>query len=233
MAGKPGTARGWCSLHYQRWQRHGDPFAIAKRKRSICDVDECEKFVKTNGLCSMHETRLRRHGSPIARLKGEVVNGKRICPGCDEDKPLADYSPHRGTKSQLAPYCKPCQAARAAANRRRPTYLRSPRDPEKEREYARRWRMANPEKVRANFDAYKARKAGALVEAFTRKEIFDRDGWMCHICSTAIDPAVAYPHPLSASLDHVIPLVRGGEHSRANVAAAHLTCNASKKDRVW
>lgn len=233
IAGKPGTARGWCSVHYQRWQRHGDPLADVTRKRSVCEIDECENFVQTNGLCSKHETRRRRHGSPVARLKGEVVDGKRVCPGCGEDKPIGDYSPHRSKPLGLSTYCKRCQATRTAKNRQRPGWVRSPRDPEKDRQYAQRWRAANPEKVRAFHDAYKARKSNALVEMFTRKEIFDRDGWQCHICRTEIDPEVAYPHPLSASLDHVVPLIRGGAHSRANVAAAHFTCNSSKKDRVW
>jgi 5-methylcytosine-specific restriction endonuclease McrA len=233
IAGKPGTARGWCSAHYQRWKNHGDPLADVTRRRSVCEIDECEKFVKTNGLCSMHESRLRRKGSPEARLAGEVVDGKRICPGCGEDKAVADFSPNKATKSGVAVYCKPCQAMKTAASRQRPGWVRSPRDCQQARQYSRSWRAANPEKVRANHDAYKARKAGAMVEDFTRKEILDRDGWKCHICSTDIDPQLPYPHPLSASLDHVVPLIRGGAHSRANVAAAHFTCNSSKRDRVW
>jgi hypothetical protein len=222
-------------VHYQRWQKHADPLYVAppRERVIVCTVAGCDLAVKATGLCSKHHTRLLRYGVATARLKGEVVDGKRICPGCGEDKPLTDYSPHRGTKSGLQVYCKPCSAARTAAGRRRPGWTRSPRDPEQDRQYACRWRAANPEKVKATHDAYKARKRGALVEQFPRIEIFDRDGWMCHICRTAIDPATAYPHPLSASLDHVFPLVRGGTHSRANVAAAHLTCNSSKKDRVW
>jgi 5-methylcytosine-specific restriction endonuclease McrA len=37
---------------------------------------------------------------------------------------------------------------------------------------------------------------------------------------------------MSASVDHIIPLVLGGEHSMANVQAAHLVCNLRKGDRL-
>lgn len=37
---------------------------------------------------------------------------------------------------------------------------------------------------------------------------------------------------MSRSLDHVIPLNKGGPHTLANVATAHLRCNISKKDRL-
>ncbi|NKT05174.1 hypothetical protein GS485_11095 [Rhodococcus hoagii] len=42
---------------------------------------------------------------------------------------------------------------------------------------------------------------------------------------------MVYPHPKSASLDHVIPLSCGGAHDPSNVALAHLACNVAKGDR--
>jgi HNH endonuclease len=36
------------------------------------------------------------------------------------------------------------------------------------------------------------------------------------------------PDPLSKSLDHLIPLSRGGTHEPANVSLAHLRCNVSR-----
>lgn len=72
----------------------------------------------------------------------------------------------------------------------------------------------------------------AAYETFDAWEIGERDGWVCHICDGAIDSALAYPDPASKSIDHIVPLVKGGEHTRANVAITHLVCNIKKKDRV-
>jgi len=80
--------------------------------------------------------------------------------------------------------------------------------------------------------ARRARKTGATVESFTHAEIFERDAWMCGICSEPVDQALAYPHPRSSSLDHIVPLSLDGEHSRANTRLAHLDCNKRRGARV-
>jgi 5-methylcytosine-specific restriction endonuclease McrA len=59
-------------------------------------------------------------------------------------------------------------------------------------------------------------------------EVFARDGWVCQVCDAAVDPVRRYPDPLSASLDHVLPLSRGGDHSRDNSRLAHLICNVKR-----
>lgn len=63
---------------------------------------------------------------------------------------------------------------------------------------------------------------------FPRLEIFERDGWMCGICGDPVDPELAHPEPLSASLDHVVPLAQGGRHVRSNCQCTHLVCNLRK-----
>jgi 5-methylcytosine-specific restriction endonuclease McrA len=73
-----------------------------------------------------------------------------------------------------------------------------------------------------------ARQAEAVVPA----EVHARDGWTCRLCGLPIDPEVAWPDPMSASVDHIVPLSRGGLHSMINVQSAHLGCNSSKRDRV-
>lgn len=70
--------------------------------------------------------------------------------------------------------------------------------------------------------------ASVTVEDFDITEIYERDGWICQICMEPIDPSLKGPHPRSKSIDHIVPLARGGEHSRANTQAAHLSCNCRK-----
>lgn len=73
---------------------------------------------------------------------------------------------------------------------------------------------------------------GAVVEKFSSAEVFERDGWVCGICDEAIERELSHPDPRSCSLDHIIPLSLGGEHSQANTRAAHLDCNVRRGNRM-
>jgi len=41
------------------------------------------------------------------------------------------------------------------------------------------------------------------------------------------------PHPKAPTIDHVIPLSKGGTHEPANVQLAHYYCNSIKADGAW
>lgn len=85
----------------------------------------------------------------------------------------------------------------------------------------------------ARWEARAALKRGAPdSETFPRREVFDRDGWICGICHDPVDPDCPWPEPMSPSLDHVIPVTRGGSHSRANTQCSHLVCNIRKGNRT-
>ncbi|WP_385618556.1 HNH endonuclease [Streptomyces sp. P8-A8] len=80
--------------------------------------------------------------------------------------------------------------------------------------------------------ARRAAKAGVGAEPFSAVEIFERDGWTCWICEGGALSNASQGDPLSATLDHVVPLAKGGAHVRTNVRCAHLICNLRKGDRV-
>jgi 5-methylcytosine-specific restriction endonuclease McrA len=63
------------------------------------------------------------------------------------------------------------------------------------------------------------------VERVDREAVAERDGWVCSICGGEVTRA-------TWSMDHVVPLAKGGPHTYANVALAHLVCNIAKGDRL-
>lgn len=233
--------RGYCNAHYKRLVKYGDPL-ITRKVRNVCAVGGCGLLVTGHGWCSKHYTRWVRYGDPLYRIAGEVRDGKRICSQCGEDKPVELYGrngnpPSRGLQNRVATglnsRCKPCLAAnRSEWRSRNPGYEYKPDDPRYYADAQQRWRTRNPDKVKKTAQARRARRFGATVEEFSPREIFDRDEWNCHICMWPIDSTIEYPDPLSPSIDHVIPLARGGEHSRANCRASHLRCNLKKQAKV-
>jgi hypothetical protein len=84
---------------------------------------------------------------------------------------------------------------------------------------------------KAAFRMRKRQEAEAFIEQVCPTEIFSRDNWTCQICSKEIDMEKAFPHPKSASLDHIIPISKGGTHEAKNVQCAHLRCNIRKSNK--
>lgn len=94
-------------------------------------------------------------------------------------------------------------------------------------------RQRYPELMKAHDELRTARERGASDGVpINRREVFERDGWICGLCLLPIDPALQWPDRFSASVDHIQPLILGGAHTLANVQAAHLTCNTTKGARV-
>lgn len=57
------------------------------------------------------------------------------------------------------------------------------------------------------------------------RELLARDGNRCGICSQRIDMRKKWPHPRSASADHIVPVSVGGSDELANLRLVHLSCN--------
>jgi 5-methylcytosine-specific restriction endonuclease McrA len=56
--------------------------------------------------------------------------------------------------------------------------------------------------------------------------IAERDGWCCHLCGRKVADRIDYAaRDDDATLDHLVPVSKGGLHVRANVALAHNRCN--------
>ena len=65
-----------------------------------------------------------------------------------------------------------------------------------------------------------------------KKRIFASQN-VCALCGKPVDFSLKWPDPMSATIDHIIPVARGGSPDAIeNMQLAHLCCNISKGDAL-
>lgn len=94
-------------------------------------------------------------------------------------------------------------------------------DPQRVIDRNRAWRKGNPEKVLAKNQRRRASKAKVVVENVAPSAIYERDAGICQLCKKPVERE-------KMTLDHVVPLSKGGAHTFGNLQLAHRSCNSSK-----
>ena len=57
---------------------------------------------------------------------------------------------------------------------------------------------------------------------------------VCGICGQPVDKTLKYPDPMSKTVDHIIPIAKGGHPSDlSNLQLAHRCCNRQKSDKLF
>jgi hypothetical protein len=84
----------------------------------------------------------------------------------------------------------------------------------------------------------KVLEAGMKLSKTLRLRVANRNGWVCQICFLPVPRGQQWfnkiGQPLYPSLDHIIPLANGGEHSEINLTLTHFRCNSTKGTReAW
>jgi hypothetical protein len=149
-----------------------------------------------------------RCGLRFRPRKGVTIHWASTCLPCRDGKPIEHG--HATTYARGC-RCRPCtEVATANALRKKRERLLASGLPDD------------------NSHRTRARRFGGLYEHIDRQAVFDRDGWRCGICNQPVDKTLEWPDPMSVSLDHIVPMSRGGDHSYENVQCAHLVCNQTK-----
>jgi len=176
------------------------------------------------------------------------------CSKCGNEKPIIEFTVDKRRKDGHFPYCKLCKRAESLKSRLRdPERAREATRPrnrkyriiggERVRQYKRDWRSANPEKrlgqerryrrkhgekVRTKNSNQQARKRkrnapGTFKDADIQAQ-YALQGGLCFWCSATLTD--------KWSIDHVIPVNRGGPNWAWNLVCSCLSCNSSKHDKL-
>lgn len=71
--------------------------------------------------------------------------------------------------------------------------------------------------------------------SITLEKVIKKFDGVCQLCGKPINKeAISKGHPQRdyPTVDHIIPLSKGGSHTWGNVQLAHMGCNAGKRDRT-
>jgi 5-methylcytosine-specific restriction endonuclease McrA len=181
----------------------------------------------------------------------------KICRQCGGDsQPLTEFPKHKQMADGHLNVCKTCKAAylkgyhaenkkkhNAGSRAEYATRMGTQEGRDKERDRIAQWRADHPEAWKAarskaqksargkataalSKKTRRAREEGTRTGTISVKGVYLRYGMRCSICDKPIELQV------EATIDHVVPLARGGTHTEDNLRPAHRRCNAWKGDRL-
>lgn len=206
---------GWCSAHYQRNAKYGDPLGQAA-PRVIDFPDGTRQCTK----CGERK--------PLAEFpvdKTATLGRRGNCRICHTAAQSARYhaDPERH-KTRIRAF--------NAANR---DLIRARNKAAYEKDKPRRIEYAKAAVHKRRALLAKVTREPGITTIALRK----RDGKPCHYCKVTMSfkpvPNGSY-NPVRATLEHLTPLSRGGTHTWANVVLACWKCNVRKQgamDGEW
>ncbi len=216
QAGSPHMPCKACRADY----KPANTITVAEKRCARCDeLKPASEFGPAIAHADGLESSCRSCRNAYRPIAITVPTEKR-CSVCQEVKPAGDFYLTDKSRDGLYSRCKPCHNQRAYAGQR----LYKAQNIEQIRKWNNRWRRKHPEQGQRNGNKRRARKKNVLVSDFTREQ------WLT--MKAAYRGCCAYCGKKSRlTIDHVIPLARGGGHTASNIVPACKTCNSKKYTR--
>lgn len=221
--------------------------------KGTCSIDGCSANVVARGWCNRHYLRWRNHGEPTAggpsptvRRAQDLPDGRRVCAGCRRTLALTEFDRDPAGSLGRRSRCKECRSAHMKAY-----YAK---DPERFREYERTRRRELTEHMRAldaeRYERHREKRIALASEhAHTRRirmqdapmdrwisraSLRRRDGEACCYCGVQMTfraPRKGEYLPMLATIEHIVPVSKGGTHTWDNVTLACWRCNIARGNR--
>jgi len=210
---RPTVARGLCDCHWRKW------------RKSL--TDEEWEAVRSRPL--PEDERKRRRVESSARWK--AANPDQAAE-LQARWLAANPEYHSRWRTENADRLREQRRAWAAANREaknaawRRWAERHPRDPAKMSAKSTQWAKANPARANARTARHRARRIGAAVSDFTDaqwRELLAEHDQSCFYCGAT---------GVTLEREHMIPLSRGGNHTKSNIVPSCGPCNRRKAGKT-
>jgi hypothetical protein len=221
----------------KKWTDNNPEKNLAKTKRwQRNNPDKARENNRTNSAKWRRNHPIVK--SDTARAGARVPPVRRRCTVCQEHKPIEDFY-HKHYQ------CRPClSATRKAQYRQNPEKVRASvrmwkrQNPEKVLTSVLTWKRNNPEKARAHARTQyhnnpakqaakdrkrRAHKHHAAINDFTLAQWQEMQAAYDHRCAYCGKRCKG-----KLTQDHIIPLSKGGNHTKSNIVPACQSCNSKK-----
>jgi 5-methylcytosine-specific restriction endonuclease McrA len=217
-----------------------------------CSVDGCAGDVIARGWCSKHYQKWRKYGDPMEgrgqdfRKAVDFEDGTRLCSGCYERQPLEVFDKDPGGTLGRKSRCKACRSAQMralyASNREEKLasvreYRNANRDVVRESD-SRRYARHREKRIALATESAHLRRSRILQKSndrgISRHSLRKRHGDNCCYCGRSMSFRAGTRgvyNPGLATIEHIVPISKGGSHTWGNVTLACWECNIRRGNR--
>lgn len=163
------------------------------------------------------------------KAQDKMTPKSKVCPCCKIEKSRDGFNRHKNRKDGLHIYCKECRKERRKANAA------------EKREYNQKYYYANQKQILEQKKEYHKNNPHIIFNASSKRRkligdcnitkeewliIMRSTEWKCFYCGCALNKH-------NQTIDHWVPLARGGDHNVTNLVPACKTCNCSKGSKLY